>query len=150
MRRVLCGAAILAMWGATGIAAQDPGTALLSKRYDFHADVTLDIGAALDDGLRLDSVRFDLPVAADDRITRTAGLVTAHVSISNTAERRRKVGLAIALFDAEGRLLGVASGGNLLASIHGQRQKSFTLIFEGVYAEAHKASAFQISVEPKR
>ena len=59
------------------------------------------------------------------------------------------VGIAIALYDDEGHLLGVASGGNRISPVRPDRQKTFHLVFEGVTAEAHKATAFQISLEAK-
>ena len=71
------------------------------------------------------------------------------MAISNTSGESRKVGLALALFDEEGRLLGVASGGSKLASIKPGRQKSFILLFDGVNSEAHRAATFQISMESK-
>ena len=43
----------------------------------------------------------------------------------------------------------MASGGNKLTPIKPERQRTFTLVFDGVNAVAHKATAFQISLLPK-
>jgi hypothetical protein len=145
MRRVL--------WGGVGfviflVSASAP-TALLSKRYEFKADVILQMSATTPSGLRLDSVRFKMPATRGDRLTRTGGLLGARVAVSNTADKSQKVGLAVALFDDEGRLLAVASGGSKLSAIKPARQKTFVLVFEGVHAEAHKATTFHISLESR-
>jgi hypothetical protein len=146
MRRVL--------WGTVGfvvvlLAATSAQTALFSKRYQFEHDVILEMSATTPDGLRLDSVRFKMPATTNDRLTRTGGLLTARVAVSNTADKPHKAGLAIALFDDEGRLLAVASGGSRFSGIKPGRQKMFTLVFEWVNAQAHKASTFHISLESK-
>ena len=143
----LCGA-LLAAWAAVAT-AQAPGVELLSKRYAFKAGVALEIAEVHPAGLRLDSVTFELPALQGDRVVRTSGLVTAQVAVSNTGTEPRRVGLAIALLDADGRLLGVAGGGSKLAPIKPERQKVFSLVFDGVNTEAHRATAFQISLEPK-
>jgi hypothetical protein len=145
MRQVLCGAIGLVVF----LASASAPTALLSKRYEFKHGVILQMSATTPSGLRLDSVRFKMPATRGDRLTRTGGLLSARVAVSNTGDKSLKAGLAIALFDDEGRLLAVASGGNRLSGIKPDRQKTFSLVFEGVNAEAHKATAFQISLEAK-
>jgi hypothetical protein len=132
------------------LATASAASALVSKRYEFKAGVLLEMGVSAPSGLRLDTVRFTMPAASEDRLTRTGGLLTARVAVSNTADRSIKAGLAIALFDGEGRLLAVASGGNKLAGLKPDRQQTFTLVFDGVNSEAHKATHFQISLEAKR
>jgi hypothetical protein len=144
-RTVRVGTAVVLM-----LALAVPTAALVSKRYRFQADTLLDLGVEAPAGLRLDSVRFKVPATTDDRITRAAGPFTARVRVSNTADRALRAGVAIALFDDEGRMLGVASGGSAMSRIKPGRQRSFTLVFDGVNAEAHKATAFQISLEAKR
>lgn len=131
------------------VASASAPSALLHKRYEFKDGVILQMSATTPSGLRLDSVRFKMPATKGDRLTRTGGLLTARVAVSNTARKPLKVGVAIALFDDKGRLLAVASGGTRLSGIKPDRQKTFTLLFEGVNAEAHKATTFDISVEAK-
>jgi hypothetical protein len=109
--------------------------------------VTLEVGADAEDGIRLDWVRFRMPDPVGDRLLRTSGSTEATVAVSNTSPSARRVAIALALFDAEGRLLGVASGGNRLLSVKPQRQQVFKLVFDGVNGQAHRAQTFQISVE---
>ena len=122
------------------------GDSLMSRTYKFKPDVVLDIGAS-QGGLRLDSVRFVLP--SDKTLFRFGSGVRAEVNVSNLSSEPMKVGVAIALFDAEGRLLGVASGGSALLAIKSERQSTYTLSFKDVNDSAARATSFQISLEPK-
>ena len=141
----------LALIGSASAPGEEPATSseLVSKRYEFKNDVNMALDVTTPSGLRLDTVRFKMPRAKADRLTRSAGLLSADVAVSNTTTASLKVGLGIALYDDEGRMLAVASGGNKLTPVKGQRQKTFTLLFDGVNAEAHKATTFQISLESK-
>ena len=122
---------------------------LLSKRYQFKDGVVLEMSVPTKSGLRLDTVRFEMPETVEGRLTVASGLLRAQVVVSNLAAEARKVGLAIALYDDEDRLLAVASGGSKLASIKPDRSRSYSLVFEGVFAEALRATTFQISLEDK-
>jgi hypothetical protein len=122
---------------------------LLSKRYLFENDVVIKTSAEAGEGLRLDTVHFKMPVPKGDRLVRSGGLPAARVAVSNTSGRSIKVAVAIALFDGEGRMLAVARASKMSA-VRAGRQKTLTLYFDGVNAEAHKAAEFQISVESKR
>jgi len=138
-------AAVACAWAESPVTTGE----LVSKRYDFRSDVELSVDLVTPAGLRVDRVRFHMPTPLDGRLTRSAGLVSAEVAVSNTAAEPLKAGLGIALFDEDGRLLAVAGGGSQVTPIKGERQQTFTLIFDGVNAEAHKAETFQISVESK-
>jgi hypothetical protein len=146
MRGVILGTMILVAAAFSGAPAQ---AELLSKSYVFKAGVTLELGAETSDGLRVDTVQFKLPATVDERTARVAGLTAAQVAVSNTGASAQKVGVAIALFDDEGRLLGVASGGTSLVPIKAGRQKAYTLVFDNVNTQAHRATKFQLSLESK-
>ena len=107
-------------------------------------------GAATGDGLRIDTVRFHIPPTAGSPGQRTGGLANAEIAVSNVGEKAHKVGVAVALFDAEGRLLGVASAGTSLRPLKVGRQRTYTLVFDHVNGEVQRATRFQISVESKR
>jgi hypothetical protein len=119
---------------------------LVSKSYEFKPGTTLEIGASTDDGLRVDLVRFVMPSSTAVRTASEAGV---EVAISNTSEKSQRVGVAVALFDAQGRMVGVASGGTKFMPIKPGRQKSYKLVFDSVYVESPRATTFQISVESK-
>ncbi len=147
MRRGIVGtvvAASLLAGGWTGASA-----ALLSKTYQFKPETVLQVGEALEGGLRLDSVQFFLPSTSGVPGMRTGGSVRADVSISNLGKERQMFGVAIALFDDQGRLLGAANGGPRIFPLRPDRQGTFRLVFDGVNGEAYKATQFKISIETK-
>jgi hypothetical protein len=146
MRRPVAGCLILA---AALALSPDGAAGLLSKEYHFKDGVTLEIGEATENGLRLDAVRFKLPATAGDEFVRTGGVAKVDVAISNLAGAAQKVGIAVALFDESNRLVGVASGGSKLMGVRGNRQKNYVLVFDNVNGEAHKATTFRISIESK-
>ncbi len=125
-----------------------PAQALTSKTYKFKEGVILQIGASAD-GLRLDNVSFRVPKAKEGRLFRTSGSVKAQVAISNEGAESRRVGIAIALFDSEGNLVGVASGGSRWLPVKPERQNTYVLVFDDVNELAHQAATFQISIETR-
>jgi hypothetical protein len=140
---------LVAAIAAALVTAAGPSAALLSKTFEFKTGTVLEVAAEIEEGLRLDTVRFDLP--AEGRGSgRAGGLPTAEVTVSNLSTVDQKVGIAIALFDAERRLVGVASGGTAVMPLRAGRQKSYTLAFQNVNGEAASASTFQISLEVMR
>ena len=120
--------------------------ALWSKSFEFRSGVTLEVGADTGGGLRLDDVRFEMPVNAGVRAAREA---TVEITVSNASESSRRVGLAVALFDADGRLVGVADGGTALMPLRPGRLRAYRLVFQNVRDEAPNAETFQISVETR-
>ena len=141
-------------WTALGalvaIAAGLPARAeLFSKAYEFKPNTVLQVGADLGEGLRLDSVEF--VVVSDDG--SPSGLFSGpkvKVTISNLGQTSVKVGLAVAVADADNRLVAVASGGTKLFPLRAGRQVVYSLDVDGVNAELAKGTAFRISVEPRR
>ena len=120
-----------------------------SKKYRFVSDKTLEVGEPVGAGMRLDSVQFVIPSPSEGRILRIGGLPEAVVALSNLSQESVKVGIALAVYDEEGRLLGVASGGSAMRGIHPYRQVGYSLKFDFVNGEMAKAATFQVSVETK-
>jgi hypothetical protein len=131
----------------TVLAAGDARAELFSKAYTFKPDTTLQIGAEMPGGLRLDSVEFVLPKSDVPQGGLFAG-PKVKVTISNLGTASAKVGVAIAVTDADGLLVGVASGGTKLFPLRSGRQIVYTLGVDGVSAELAKGTVFRISVEP--
>ena len=143
MRGVLvCASVMLVSW----FLSPWPAAALLSKSYLFRPGVFFEVGAATDDGLRLDTARFQMP---SETGVRTVPQPTVDVTISNSSESSKKVGIAVALFDEQGRMVAVASGGTKLMPLKAGRQKAYRLVFTDLNTEASRASTFQISLESK-
>jgi hypothetical protein len=133
---------------ASLVAAAGARAELFSKSYAFKANTNLQVGTEMPRGLRLDSVEFVLP-KGDESQSSTFGGPKAKVTISNLGKVSITVAIAIAVTDADGRLLGVASGGTKLFPLRAERQMAYSLDFDGVNAELAAGTVFRISVEPK-
>ena len=136
-------ASLLACAGAGAQAA------ILAKTFQFKPEVVLQVGESLEGGIRLDSVQFFLPSSSGVPGMRTGGLVRAEVSISNLGKEKQMFGIAVALFDDQGRLLGAANGGPRVFPLRPERQGTFQIVFDGVNGEAYKATQFKIAIETK-
>jgi hypothetical protein len=135
------------MGAALVFAAKDARAELFSKAYAFKPDTVLEVGTEMPSGLRLDSVEFVLPKEGPDKAGTFAG-PKVKVSISNLGTTSAKIGVSIAVTDADGRLVGVASGGTKLFPMRSDRAIVYTLSINGVRAELDKGTVFRISVEP--
>jgi len=131
---------------ALGFVASDARAELFSKAYTFKPDTTLEVGADMPGGLRLDSVQFVLKKNTNEGGTFNGPKIK--VSISNLGKTAAKIGVAVAITDADGRLVGVASGGTKLFPLRADRQIVYTLSIDGVREELSKGTVFRISVEP--
>jgi hypothetical protein len=120
---------------------------LFSKAYTFKPDTILQVGAEMPAGLRLDSVEFVLP-KNDATQDGTFTGPKVKVAISNLGTSAAKIGVAIAVTDADGRLVGVASGGTKLFPLRAGRQIVYTLSIDGVRSELAQGTVFRLSVEP--
>jgi len=136
----------LVMAVALVFVASDARAELFSKAYAFKPNTTLQVGAEMPGGLRLDSVEFVLPKEGAQGGTFDGPKVK--VSISNLGNAAAKIGVAIAVTDDDGRLVAVASGGTKLFPLRTDRQIVYTLSIDSVRAELLKGTVFRISVEP--
>jgi hypothetical protein len=134
---------------ATLLAMTGPAVdaALTSKQYEYKSGVKLTTDVELGEGLKLDYVMFRPPSSVGKGFWKS-GLLKVDVAISNYSTDARKFGVAIALFDDNERLLGVASHGTTFP-LKPERQAVYTLEFTNVNGEVFDATKFTISVEPK-
>jgi len=145
MQRRTLGTGIV-MAAALVLSGRDARAELFSKAYAFKVDTALQVGAEVPGGLRLDSVEFVLPKEGAQSGTFTGPKVK--VSISNLGTTAVKIGVAIAVTDADGRLVAVASGGTKLFPLRTDRQIVYTLPIDNVVSELSKGTVFRISIEP--
>jgi hypothetical protein len=141
--------AVLAPLLALTLTGAAPARAeMFSKAYEFKPNTVLTIGADVGMGVRLDTVEFVL--STDDG--SPSGLFAGpkvKVAVSNVGEASRRIGVALAVADAENRLVAVASGGTKLFPLRGGRQIVYTLDIDGVAGELANGTAFRISIEPR-
>ena len=141
VRRILPALVVLA------VVATGANAALFSKTYEFKANTALKVGTDIQEGLRLDTIEFVVPGA--DTPSSTFGGPKVKVTISNVGKTSVTVAIAIAVLNADGHLVGVASGGTKLFPLRAERQMDYTLDFGGVNGELATGTVFHLSIEPK-
>jgi hypothetical protein len=115
-----------------------------SQRFKFHWDQFLPLTAEVD-GLRINSIFFN---------KRTLSLIKsvefgtrAVVDVTNTSSATRTPGFAVAVFDAQDRLLGVATGGPKIGGVRAGETETFDLSFHNVIERIPRGDHFILSVE---
>lgn len=116
----------------------------VAKTYEFKANVRLEVGLDLGEGLRLESIQFELTDDAPDLFGMDP---RAKVVISNLGTESRRVGIAIALEDGTGRLVAAGTGGTKLFPLRAERQMAYGISFSDVRSRIHTAEVFRITLE---
>nr|WP_320133220.1 hypothetical protein [uncultured Holophaga sp.] len=115
-----------------------------SRRCTFKWDqlLPLDIGI---DGIKINSIFFD---QKEIKIVKTIRMgARAQVDVTNTSQRSLRPGFAVAVFDQEDRLLGVASGGPWIISLAAGQTSTYDLDFSNVVERLPKGAYFILSAE---
>ena len=133
--------------GLLMVAAGDARAELFSKAYAFKPNTVLEVGTEMPGGLRLDSVQFIISNDPSAEGSVFSG-PKVKVGISNLGQKSVKIGVAIAVTDADGKLVGVASGGTKLFPMRSDRAIVYSLSIGGVKSELANGTVFRISVEP--
>jgi hypothetical protein len=118
------------------------GAELASKRYRFSANqnLTIELSAG---GTAVRSVLFEFPGAV-------MGFRSSHrakVKVVNEGEQSVKLGLSIALFDDQDRLVGVATAGTRGISLKPGEESDFNLPFHNLTEHLESAAFFFIAIE---
>lgn len=99
------------------------------------------------DGIKLNTIFFNRREVAKGPLKGATFGVRAQVEVSNTSTKPRSVGFAVAVFDADGRLLGVASGGTKYRALRPNTTDEYDLDFAYVLERLPKGDHFVLSVE---
>ena len=115
-----------------------------SQRFKFRWDQFLPLTAEVD-GLRINSIFFNKKTLT---FLKSAEFGTrAVIDVTNTASTTRTPGFALAVFDAQDRLLGVASGGPMIGGVRAGETESYDLSFHQVVERIPRADHFYLTVE---
>jgi hypothetical protein len=115
-----------------------------SQQFKFRWDQFLPLNAEVD-GLRINSVFFNKRTMS---LFKGAEFGTrAVIEVTNTSSETRVPGFALAVFDADNRLLGVASGGPKIGGVRAGTTETFELSFHQVVERIPRADHFFLTVE---
>jgi len=142
---LLAGALLLA-GGAPALRAQEEGgnTTTNSARYRFEGNKWLALDLAVGD-VRAEAIRFEWPATILRIKTAYKGLA----KVTNGSSRQVKIGVAIALYDADGRLIGAGTSGTTLGTVDPGDTAQFAIEFGNVTARLEQAAQFHIALEAK-
>lgn len=117
-----------------------------SQRFDYRWNTVLPLNVSVD-GLLLNSIFFNRREISRGPFKGADFGARAQVAVTNTSSKIRVPGFAVAVFDADGRLLGVASGGSKLGGVTPGETETFDLNFTQVTERLPLGATFALSVE---
>jgi hypothetical protein len=116
------------------------------QKFPYQWDVVLPLKAEVD-GLRLNTIFFNRREVQAWPLRGAEFGTRARIEVTNTAKTTRVPNFAVAVFDDENRLLGVATGGSKLTGVAPGETESFDLNFSRVLQRLPKGTSFVLSVE---
>ncbi|MBI4913670.1 MAG: hypothetical protein HY823_13115 [Acidobacteria bacterium] len=117
-----------------------------SRRLPFQWDQQLPVGLEVD-GLRVNTVFFNNREIKSGWLKDANFGTRAQLEVTNTAKADRVPGFAVAVFDKEGQLLGVASGGTKIGVVKPGQTETFDLNFTQVKERLPRGDHFVLAVE---
>lgn len=134
-------AAVLAL---CALLVSPAGAALNSAQYKFEGNRWLSLDLAVGD-IRTDVIRFDWPSAV-------LGIKTGYkatVKVVNGSARQASVGLAVAVYDGTGKLIGAGSSGTRIGTVDPGDSVDFEIEFNNVTERLEQAAQFQIALQTR-
>ncbi len=117
-----------------------------SQRFSYKWNTTMPLNIDVD-GLKVNTIFFNRREVKKWPLKGAIFGTRAQVEVTNTAKTPRVPGFAVAVFDKEDRLLGVASGGTRIGTVSPGDTETFDLNFRLVSARLELGDYFVLSVE---
>src|SRR6266436_2073729 len=115
-----------------------------SGRYKFEGNKWLSLDLAVGD-VRVETIRFEWPAT----LLRIKTGYKATVKVVNGSSRQAGIGIAIALYDQEGKLVGTGTGGTTLGTIDPGDSAQISVDFSHVTERVEQTATFQIALETR-
>lgn len=115
-----------------------------SARYKFEGNKWLALDLAIGD-VRADTIRFEWPAT----LMRVKTGYKANVKVVNGSSRQMSVGIAVAIYDQDSRLIGAGTAGTTLGTIDPGESTQFTVDFKDVTTRIEQADQFHIALETR-
>jgi hypothetical protein len=113
-----------------------------SARYRFEGNKWLALDLAVED-VRAETIRFEWPAT----LLRLKTGYKALVKVVNGSSRQARIGVAVALYDADTRLVGTGAAGTTLGTIDPGDAAQFAVEFSHVTERLEEAATFHIALE---
>lgn len=115
-----------------------------SARYKFEGNKWLALDLAIAD-VRAEAIRFEWPAT----VMRLKAGYKATVKVANGSSRQTGIGIAVAVYDKDSRLIGAGTAGTTLGTIDPGDTTQFTVDFKDVTARIEQADQFHIALETR-
>jgi hypothetical protein len=142
--RLLRPAAAALLCAALLAAAAPAGAASNSARYRFEGNRWLSLDLAVED-IRADEIRFEWPAT----VLGIKSGYKAVVKITNGSTRQASIGIAIALYDADFKLVGAGTTATKVGTVNPGDTAEFSVGFDNVTARLGAATQFHIALETR-
>ncbi len=142
LARTLARAAALLL--ALAVCLSPAAGASNSARYKFEPNKALSLDLSVDD-VRLDAIRFEWPAT----LMRIKTGYKATVKVVNGSSRQATIGIAMVLYDQDGKLVGAGTAGTTLGTVDPGDSAQFTIDFAHVTERLEQAATFQIALETR-
>ncbi len=140
--RTLRLAGLLAVLAAVAFSAASADTN--SARYKFEGNKWLSLDLSVGD-VRAETIRFEWPAT----LMRVKTGYKAIVKVINGSSGQVGVGLAVALYDKDLKLIGSGTAGTTLGTIDPGSTAQFTVDFKDVTSRLEQADQFHIALETR-
>jgi len=131
-------------------APQEPGQqaplSFSSVKYKYHWDRIIPLDMSVDE-LRIKTIFFNKRELAKSFLKGAQFGTRAQVEVENLSSKPKSPGFAVAVFDANDNLVGVASGGTKVGVIKPGKTEKFDLNFFQVTERLQRGAYFYVSVE---
>ncbi len=111
-------------------------------RFKPNTDLTLELTVG---DVRAEWIRFEWPAT----IMRVKTAYKATIKVANGSSRQTRIGVAIALYDVDRRLIGAGTTGTTLGTVDPGDAAQFTVEFNHVIRRLEEADRFAIALEAK-
>jgi len=115
-----------------------------SARYRFEGNKWLSLDLAVDD-VRAEAIKFDWPAT----VMRIKTGYKATVKVVNGSSHQAAVGLAVALYDQDSKLVGAGTAGTTIGTIDPGDSAQFTIEFSHLTERLEQVSQFHIALETR-
>jgi len=127
-------------------APQPNSLGFISKRFEYSWDRIIPLDLSLDDFI-VKTIFFNKRELTKSFLKGAQFGTRARVEVINTSNKSKNPGFAVAIFDDQNNLIGVASGGSKIRVIKPGKTANFDLNFFQVKERIMRGSYFVISVE---
>src|SRR6266568_7854842 len=113
-----------------------------SGRYKFEGNKWLSLDLAVGD-VRADTIRFEWPAT----LMRMKAGYKATVKVVNGSSGQVRIGIGVAIYDKDSKLIGAGTTGTTLGTIDPGDTSQFSVDFKDVTARLEQADQFHIALE---